>query len=88
MSPLSVKYNYIICHQQEVQDITYFLYQSMSSVDMTVEYNNLLQSKDFKETFTSMLNIVPFGAAVLEKKIFFITYKRYCESYLKSYSPW
>jgi len=23
----------------------------MSSVDMAVEYNNLLQSKDFKETF-------------------------------------
>jgi len=38
----------------------------MSSVDMAVEYNNLLQSKDFKETFTSMLN-VPFVAAVLEK---------------------
>jgi len=39
----------------------------MSSVDMAVEYNNLLQSKDFKEMFTSMLNIVPFGPAVLEK---------------------
>jgi len=58
----------------------------MSSVDMAVEYNNLLQSKDFKETFTSMLNIVPFSAAVLEK-IFNITYKRYCKSYLNSYSP-
>jgi len=49
----------------------------MSSVGMAVEYNNLLQSKDFTETFPSMLNIVPFGAAVLEKKIFNITYKSY-----------
>jgi len=67
MSPLSVKYNHITCQQQELQNITYW---SMSSVDMAVEYNNLLQSKDFKETFTAMLNIVPFHAAVLEKTIF------------------
>jgi len=45
----------------------------MSSADMPVEYNNLLQRKNFKETFTSMLNIVPFGAAVLN-----ITYNIYC----------
>jgi len=50
---LSVKYNHITCHQQELQNITYFHYQSMSSVEIAVEYNNLLQSKDFKETFTS-----------------------------------
>jgi len=69
MSPLSVKHNHITCHQQELQNITHFPYQSMSSVDMAVEYSNLLQRKDFKETFTSMLNIIPFGEAVLEKKI-------------------
>jgi len=51
MSPLSVKYNHITCHQQELPSITYFPYWSMSSVDMAVKYNNLLQCKDFKETF-------------------------------------
>jgi len=50
MSHLSVNYNHITCHQQELQNITYFPYRSMSSMDMAVEYNNLLQSKDFKET--------------------------------------
>jgi len=71
MSPLSVKYNHITCHQQELQNTTYFPYRSMSSVDTASEYSNALQSKDFKETFTSMLNIVPFGAAVLEKIFYY-----------------
>jgi len=46
MSPLSVKYtgNQITCHQQELQNIIYFPYGTMSSsVDMAVEYNNLLK---------------------------------------------
>jgi len=51
MPPLLVKYNHTTCHQQELQNITYFPYRSMSSVDMAVEDNNLLQSKDFNETF-------------------------------------
>jgi len=42
----------------------------MSSADMAVEYNNVLQIKDLKEIFTSILNIVPFGAAILSIGIF------------------
>jgi len=51
MSPLSVEYNHITYHQHELQNITDFPYQSLLSVGMVVEYNNLLQSKDFIETF-------------------------------------
>jgi len=42
---LSVKYNHITRYQHELQSITYFPYPSLSSVEMTDEYNNLLQCK-------------------------------------------
>jgi len=47
MSHLSVKYTHITCHQQKLQSITYW---SLSLVETAVEYNNLFQCKNWKET--------------------------------------